>query len=511
MLIDFRKFEGFLSSLSRITGLRFEIRDENGLVVVSSGAGAEPPTPVDGQALSARVVERSGFQQASISGPRAVFGVPIRQGGEVGGSLIATCQALPGKSPPGGGTHDGGVCPEEMESFLDQMARLVEENGSYQREIEDITDELSRSFEDLHLYSRIATQIKTLRFSDSMLKSLMTEIMDTMRADLAFAELPERKTQNVQVLKPYLAHKFDDRNALVARLVESIPKDAPSLKENYFILNHSVERAAFRRLHAEPYRFLAVKVVHDDQEYGWLGLLSLNLGSIFRQSELRLLSSIAEQVAVIIANTDLYEDLEHFVVNVVKSLVHAIEAKDVYTRGHSERVNLYCMMMADALGLLEQEKQTLHWASILHDVGKIGISEQILNKPGKLTEGEFRSIQDHPTKGFNILKPIEQLAPSLPGLLHHHERYDGKGYPHGLRGEAIPLAARIIAVADTFDAITSTRAYRPAKSSHEALEIIEEVSGSQLDPSLVELFGSLVVEEGVGAEEQSAPRTGTLG
>ena len=327
MLIDLKKFEGFLSGLSRISRLRFEIRDESGHAVLSSNPGAEPPGSADLEAFSAGVVESSEFRHASISGRDSVFGVPIRQGEQVVGALIAYGQALPGDPPQAAGHPGRGAEPDEMAAFLGETARLIEENGSYQREIEDITDELSQSFEDLHLYSRIATQIKTLKFSDSMLKSLMEEIMDTMRSDLAFAELPDRKTHNVRVVKPYVARKLEDPDALVARLVESIPADTPSLKENYFILNHSEERAVFRRLHPEPYRFLAVKVVHDDLEYGWLGLFSLNLRAIFRQSELRLLTSMAEQVAAIIANTDLYRDLERFVVNVVKSLVNAIEAK----------------------------------------------------------------------------------------------------------------------------------------------------------------------------------------
>ncbi len=499
MLIDLSKFEGFLESMSRINRLQLEIRDEAGEVVVPPSSEKGPDQSVDLQPFAQKVMEGWSFQRASIPGRAVAFGVPIQQGGRVVGSLLAY------------GASDVEMRPEDMEAFLAQTARLIEENGACQREIEDITDELSQSFEDLHLYSRIATQIKTLKFSDSMLKSLMEEIMDAMRSDLAFAELPERRMHNVRVVKPFLAHKFKDPAALVDGLVDSIPAEAPSLKENYFILNHSEEQPVFRRLHPEPYRFLAVKVVHDHHDYGWLGLFSMNLGSIFRQSELRLLTSMAEQVAAIIANTDLYQDLERFVVNVVKSLVHAIEAKDVYTRGHSERVNLYCTMVAEELGLPEQERQNLHWASILHDVGKIGISEQILNKPGKLTTEEFLMIQDHPTKGFNILKPIEQLSQSLSGILHHHERYDGKGYPFGLKGDAIPLVGRIIAVADTYDAITSTRAYRPAKSSHEALEILEEVSGSQLDPSLVELFSRLIVEEMEDVEEEPPPRTGTLG
>ncbi len=496
MLRDLSKFETFLSSLSRVSGLRLEIRDREGRLLLPSAPACADREPAGLEALSARVVEAGRYQGTSIRGSGSASGVPIRCGDRVVGALIATGRE---------------VEPEGMEAFLEHTVGLMTENISCHQEVEDITEELSRSFEDLHLYARIGTQIKTLKFSDAMLKALMEEIMDSMRADLAFAELPERRIHNVRVAKPHMSDRITDPDGLVDMLVASIPADAPSLQENYFILNHSEEQAAFRRLYPEPYRFLAVKVVHDAQEYGWLGLFSVNLRKIFRQSELRLLTSMAEQVAAIIANTDLYHDLERFVVNMVKSLVHAIEAKDVYTRGHSERVNLYCMMIAEQLGLAEPERETLHWASILHDIGKIGIPEQILNKPGRLTEGEFQSIQDHPTKGYNILAPIEQLSGALPGILHHHERYDGKGYPHGLKAEEIPLAARIIAVADTFDAITSTRAYRPEKSFQEALEIIQEVSGSQLDPELVKLFTRLVVEDMDTDRERMLHRTGTMG
>jgi HD-GYP domain-containing protein (c-di-GMP phosphodiesterase class II) len=204
---------------------------------------------------------------------------------------------------------------------------------------------------------------------------------------------------------------------------------------------------------------------------------------------------MAEQIAVVIANTDLYNDLEQFVISVVRSLVHTIEAKDYYTRGHSERVNRYAMLMAERLDLDEKQKNTLHWASILHDIGKIGIPEGILNKPGRLTDEEYELIKIHPRKGGDIIKPIDQLADALPAILHHHERYDGGGYPDGLKGEKIPQLARIISVADTFDAITSTRSYRDARSPDKALGIMEEVSGSQLDADFVTIFKDIINRE----------------
>jgi HD-GYP domain-containing protein (c-di-GMP phosphodiesterase class II) len=197
---------------------------------------------------------------------------------------------------------------------------------------------------------------------------------------------------------------------------------------------------------------------------------------------------MAEQVGLVISNTDLYRDLERFMINMVKSLVQMIEAKDVYTKGHSERVSRYCMRMAEELGLDERLQKDLQWASILHDIGKIGTPESVLNKPGRLTEEEYSHIKAHPGKGATILGPMQPLAGSIPGILSHHERFDGKGYPDGLQGEEIPLVARIIAVADTFDAITSTRAYRPGKTEQEALKIVKECAGTQLDPKLVRVF-----------------------
>jgi HD-GYP domain-containing protein (c-di-GMP phosphodiesterase class II) len=161
------------------------------------------------------------------------------------------------------------------------------------------------------------------------------------------------------------------------------------------------------------------------------------------------------------------------------------------------------MKMAERIEMEEDEKNTLHWASILHDIGKIGIPEAILNKPGRLTEEEYNIIKGHPETGRDILKPIDQLQDALKGILHHHEHYDGRGYPAGLKGEAIPLLGRIIAVADTFDAITTDRAYRNGKTIEEALAVMKEVTGTQLDPKLFEVFKDVIYEDQFQARGRS--------
>jgi len=171
----------------------------------------------------------------------------------------------------------------------------------------------------------------------------------------------------------------------------------------------------------------------------------------------------------------------------IMSLVKALEAKDPYTRGHSERVTLYSMAIATELTMTGQEREDLHRASVLHDLGKIGVPEAVLNKPGRLTEEEFAEIKRHPGKA------VEILGPSIPGsvaiaIKHHHESFDGKGYPSRLSGRNIPLASRIMTIADTFDAMTSTRAYRKALPVADAIAEIRRCSGTQFDPEIVPAF-----------------------
>ena len=176
----------------------------------------------------------------------------------------------------------------------------------------------------------------------------------------------------------------------------------------------------------------------------------------------------------------------------VTALAAALEAKDPYTNGHSERVTRYAVQLAWEAGLDNVETENIALAGQLHDIGKIGIREEVLNKPGKLTDEEFEHIKSHPLTGVQMLQKVESLADALPIVRHHHERYDGRGYPDSLAGEEIPLAARVVALADAFDAMTSSRAYRGAMPVSKARGIVLECSGTQFDPALVEVFVGLI-------------------
>jgi len=444
--------------------------------------------------LSNLIIDQNMFQYSVHGARNFLCGIPLLNAQGVFGAMVSF-----GPNPYTSYLNEtkdavAAYHADEMESFLSNLTTLVEESLDAKEEVVEMAQELDQSLEDLYLYGKIATQIKTLRFSGSMLTDLIQELLENMRADAAFAWLPDSNQSDVQVVTTEFDNRLLASKNFFKELIAMIPPDAPTIAENYFILNDSRNDAQYKDLAKAPYRFLAVRVQHREVYYGWLGLVSFNFREMFRHSELKLLISLAEQLAGVVANTDLYKDLERFVINMVKSLVFAIEAKDVYTRGHSERVSKYSMLIGAQFGLSDKEYNDLKWASILHDIGKIGIPEIILNKPGRLTDAEYAIIKEHPAKGAEILKPVEQLADSLPSIIYHHERYDGQGYPRGLKGEEIPLGARIIGVADTFDAINSSRAYRSPQSAQKAMTIIEEVAGSQLDPRIVKVFKQIYQE-----------------
>lgn len=188
------------------------------------------------------------------------------------------------------------------------------------------------------------------------------------------------------------------------------------------------------------------------------------------------------------SRTQILQDLSELFYKTIKSIAHALDAKDQYTHGHSMRVTLYSLALAKALNLPEDLLEEIETAGLLHDIGKIAIPEKILLKPGKLTDEEFEVIKTHPELGKRFVDSIKKLSLISNWLKSHHERYDGKGYPDGLVGDQIPISSRIISLADTYDAMTSTRSYRVALSHQQAIGEIKRCSGSQFDPNLAELF-----------------------
>lgn len=248
---------------------------------------------------------------------------------------------------------------------------------------------------------------------------------------------------------------------------------------------------------------IAIEVSKDNHTYGWLmavnkkitaressNLLSCNQSQAtsFGTFEAGLLGAAASIMASQSRNRELFEAQEHLLTGTVRAVINAIDAKDPYTCGHSDRVASYAKSIAARMGATAEECERIYMAGLLHDVGKIGIPDSILGKPGKLTPEEYAVIKKHPEIGHTILKHLKLLEYVLPGVLHHHEAVDGTGYPMGLVGEEIPLAGRILAVADAYDAMTSHRPYRQGMPSEKAESILRDESGKMWDSDIVSVF-----------------------
>jgi len=206
------------------------------------------------------------------------------------------------------------------------------------------------------------------------------------------------------------------------------------------------------------------------------------------EEEVEYLSTVAAQLGLALENTRLYSSLRKYYFSAVQALAATLEAKDVYTRGHSVRVAKWARSCARMLGLGTEEQEQIYLAGLLHDLGKIGVREGILLKPGSLTPEERKEMQNHPEVGARILEPAQFPAAVIAAVHHHHEDYGGGGYPAGFSGEEIPLLARIIRVADTYDAMTSARPYRQASTHQEAWEELKRCAGQQFDPRVVDAF-----------------------
>ncbi|RRR70960.1 MAG: GAF domain-containing protein [Candidatus Viridilinea halotolerans] len=216
-------------------------------------------------------------------------------------------------------------------------------------------------------------------------------------------------------------------------------------------------------------------------------------GRTFDAEDIKIFESLTSQAATVIRLAQLYRDVDTLSNRIIDAITGAIDLKDPYTRGHSQRVSEFSVAIAEELGITGEELYRIRIASKLHDVGKIRVPDRILKKRAALTEAEFRQMRRHPVYGLEFLEEnglleLDLLHGTGPALAQHHERLDGRGYPYGLKGGEIPIIARIVAVADVFDAITSNRPYRPARSCDEAIAILQRVAGSELDATCVDAF-----------------------
>ncbi len=267
----------------------------------------------------------------------------------------------------------------------------------------------------------------------------------------------------------------------VAQHGEALIVNRPEKDRRFF-------READGRTTFKTRNLIAVPIKVREKVVGVLEAVNKQGDEKFNRDDLSLFSSLANQVAIALDNARLYQELEETFFQTAESLAEAIEKRDPYTGGHTQRVTLYSQGIARQLHLQDPEKKWLKIAAVLHDIGKIGIEDQILRKPGELNPEEFEIIKRHSHMGAEIIEHVRQLREIATAVKCHHEQMDGLGYPTGMKGDEIPILAKIVAVADAYDAMTTDRPYRKAIEKEAAIEELKRCSGTQLDRDVVEAF-----------------------
>jgi HD-GYP domain-containing protein (c-di-GMP phosphodiesterase class II) len=268
------------------------------------------------------------------------------------------------------------------------------------------------------------------------------------------------------------------------RLIQSLRLDAASAP---YVVNERTTAAPDWDF-AGVRQLIAVPLVEGKNVFGWMAAFNHTEGQSFGTIEANLIGSLGTLLGIHCGNRELYRQQSELLADIVRALVSAIDAKDPYTSGHSNRVARFAVRIALEMRCPPKVVNTIYMAGLLHDVGKIGIDDNVLRKTGRLTESEFEHIKQHPELGCKILADLKPLADALPAVLHHHEQWNGRGYPHGLAGENIPLIARILAVADAYDAMTSDRPYRQGMAEAEVYQIFRDGAGQHWDPAVLSAF-----------------------
>ena len=355
--------------------------------------------------------------------------------------------------------------------------------GCMEQELNSLSEQLANTYEELSLIYQISSGMKVNRRASDFFRQTCLEVLEVMNVRGMGAVLhADGSARPETVLYGPLQLPGPVLNQLSAQLLPLLRERKSPLLVNQLDADKSLFWLA-----AHARRLLVVPLQRQEQVLGCLFALDKQ-GGDFDSVDTKLLNSIANESAIYLENSMLFADVHGLMMGLLHSLTSAVDAKDAYTCGHSERVALLSRHLAIETSLPDPEVEQVYMAGLLHDVGKIGVPESVLQKTGRLTPEEFEQMKKHPQIGARILADVKQIKSIVPGVLHHHERYDGKGYPAGLAGNDIPLMGRIICLADCFDAMTSNRTYRKALPLEVALTEIRRCAGTQFDPGLAEAF-----------------------
>ena len=393
-----------------------------------------------------------------------------------------------------------------IDLFNSQIAEIVSAPETFrekdQKELSERqihTRKLINNLETLYQVGRVINSIQTVEeLLDHITESLLNVFGDVQRVCILLNE-------NSKELEPKTIRTKADLPSQPFEISWSIVNEA--VKEEVCILandaSHDDRFQGSESILAMDLRsVMCAPLVNRGSVLGVIYLDNREKPDCFDENDIALLSALASQSAVALDNSRLYGDIQKAYHEAILALMNTVEAKDPYTRGHSQRVSRYALGIARDMGLSEGESKRIKTAAELHDIGKIGVKDLIIGKDSPLSTMEFRTIKGHVLTGENIIKPIEYLGFALPMVRYHHENYDGSGYPDGLEGDKIPLGARIIRVADTFDPLTTKRPYNEPLSFREALKVCESSKGKDFDPDVVDALARFIDQDDGASNNQ---------
>ena len=374
-----------------------------------------------------------------------------------------------------------------------------------QKDIRNLRSQLvqkDREIIELQLMHKISKEAAGVTNLNKTLQLIIDEACKAFEAGIGSILLIDSKT-NELVMKAARGLDIEFLKNVRIKVGERISGWVAEAKEPLLVVDVESDERFAKRSNEKYFNksLITVPIFCRDKFLGVININNKESMEVFTEHDLDLLVAIAEQAGIIISNAGTYRQFQEVYLNTVSALTEAIDTKDHYTKSHSEHVTKYAMNIGKEMKLDDDRMNILRDASKLHDIGKIGVHDYILMKPGKLTSEEWEEIKLHSIKGVKILQPLTFLNGSIDAIRGHHERFDGKGYPDGKKGKDISLEARIMAVADSFDAMTTERPYRKGLSIEEAKEEIIRNKGTQFDPEVVDAFIRCLDKQDLNSQE----------
>lgn len=377
----------------------------------------------------------------------------------------------------------------QMLNLPQRKRHLIQELNHLRKQEHEYKIKLRQKMQELTAMRELGKAIRSVLNVDVLAKVVVRIITKKLMGDVGSIMFIDRKTKELMIVAAKgIAKRKKERYKL--KIGGGLAGWCVQHKEPILCYDMEID-PRFKRTSKRSYRereFMCAPFISKENVIGVFNIEKPHGGLPYTRDDLELLCTFVDGIIASFENALLFEEIQKAYYATIKALVIAMESKDPYMHGHGERVSRYAVKIAKALGLPPEEVKIINFFSILHDIGKIGVPEEVLLKPGRLTAREWEMIHRHPGIGESIIEPIEFLQPVRTLLRHHHEWYNGRGYPDRLKGEDITVAARVLAVADAFDAMQSDRPYRKALSKEIAIQEIKKASGTQFDPNIVQAF-----------------------